>query len=45
MTSLIAWCHQGLAFFGHFSGYGTAGRQGTEVASNAELIVKTEFTS
>jgi hypothetical protein len=33
-----------VAFFGPFSGYGTAGLQGTEVASDAELIVRNEFT-
>src|SRR3954452_16078359 len=44
MTRLVAWPHQGLAFFGPFSGYDTAGRQGTEVASMAELIANPEFT-
>src|SRR5262245_2720506 len=44
-TSLIARRHQGLAFFGPFNGCGTAGRQGTEATSDAELVAKTEFTS
>ena len=44
-TSRIARRHKGLAFFGPFSDSGTIGRQGTEVASDAELIAKTEFTS
>jgi hypothetical protein len=45
VTGRIARRHQGLAVFGSFSSYGTAGRQGTEVASDAELVAKTEFTS
>jgi transposase len=44
-ASCIARRHKGLAFFGPFSDCGTAGRQGTEVASDAELVAKTEFTS
>jgi hypothetical protein len=35
VTSLIAWRHQGLPFFGPFSGCGTAGWQGSEVAGDA----------
>ena len=44
MPGLIARRRQSVAFFGPFSGHGTAGPQGCEVASDAELIVKTEFT-
>src|SRR5262245_1188401 len=44
-TSLIARRNQVLAFFGHFNGCGTAGQQGSEVASDTELIAKSELTS
>ena len=44
VPGLIARRRQSVAFFGPFSGHGTAGPQGCEVASDAELIVKTEFT-
>jgi hypothetical protein len=35
----------GLGIFRPFSGYGTTGRQGTEVTNDAELVAKTQFTS
>jgi len=44
-ASLLARRDHGLAFFGPVNGCGTAGQQGTEVASDAELIAKTELTS
>ena len=34
-----------MAFFGPFNSCGPAGRQGAKVASDAELVAKTELTS
>jgi hypothetical protein len=44
MPDLFFRRHQSFAFFGRFSGYDTAGQQGREVGTDAEHIVKTEFT-
>ena len=44
MQGLVARRRQSLAFFGLFRGFGTAYRQESEVASNAELIVVHQFT-
>jgi WD40 repeat protein len=44
VTSLLARRHSGLAFFGPFSGCGTAGREEAQVASDAELVPTTKLT-